>query len=173
MNSTTIKRCLECKDELVVPTNWYPSFPDKGYYKCKPCVDSLRIINHIKAGTASSRMIAKHLGAKALGVFDHVTAGYVYIISNPAWKDWKKVGMAIDAYDRCGAFQTSSPLRDYRVEYCKHFEDRREAEKGIHTILDEQGIERVGEWFKSHTSTLKQVIQAYTGEKDDTINSSI
>ena len=173
MNSTTIKRCTECKDELAVPTNWYPSFPAKQYYKCKPCVDKVRIGNRIKAGTAGSRMIAKHIGAQALGVFDHVAAGYVYIISNPAWKDWKKVGMAIDAYDRCNAFQTSSPLRDYRVEYCKHFEDRREAEKNIHIILDDTGIERVGEWFKGNTSALKQVIQAYTGENDDTINSSI
>ena len=173
MNSTTIKRCTECKDELVVPTNWYPSFPAKQYYKCKPCVDRVRVGNHIKAGTAGSRMIAKHIGDKALHAFDYVSTGYVYIISNPAWKDWKKVGMAIDAYDRCSAFQTSSPMRDYRVEYCKHFEDRREAEKGIHAVLDESGIERVGEWFKSNTSTLKQVIQAYTGENDDTINSSI
>jgi len=168
-----MKTCIECKDELIVPANWYPSFPNKGYYKCKPCVDRLRIDNHIKAGTASSRMIAKRLGAQALGVFNNVTAGYVYIISNPAWKDWKKVGMAIDAYDRCGAFQTSSPFRDYKVEYCKHFENRREAERTIHLILDEEGIERVGEWFKSSTFTLKQIIQAYKGEKDDTINSSI
>ena len=51
--------------------------------------------------------------------------GYVYIITNPCWKGWIKVGMAIDAEDRCKQYQTSSPFRDYKLCYKKYFDDRR------------------------------------------------
>jgi len=42
-----------------------------------------------------------------------VKEGYVYVITNPAWPDWVKIGMAIDAEDRLNGYQTSSPMRDY------------------------------------------------------------
>ena len=37
--------------------------------------------------------------------------GQVYVITNPAWEGWVKVGMAVDAEDRAGNYQTSSPLQ--------------------------------------------------------------
>ena len=33
--------------------------------------------------------------------YESSTQGEVYIVTNPAWKGWVKVGMAIDAEDRC------------------------------------------------------------------------
>ena len=55
--------------------------------------------------------------------YDTTTEGYVYIINNPCWDGWVKVGMAIDAEDRCKQYQTSSPYRDYKLCYLKFFED--------------------------------------------------
>ena len=43
--------------------------------------------------------------------------GQVYILTNPAWEGWVKVGMAVDAVDRTGNYQTSSPYRDYELGY--------------------------------------------------------
>ena len=91
----------------------------------------------------------------SLNNYSNVKEGYVYIVSNPAWEGWYKVGMAIDAYDRCSGYQTSSPFRDYAVEYCKYFEDRRESEQNIHTKLAEQKIERRGEWFRGSLTDIK------------------
>ncbi len=171
MNSN-IKNCIECDVELDVSTNWYPSFVPKHHYKCTTCYDRQRIKNHVVAGTAGPKTIARHLGYTTNEKYDSVVEGYVYIISNPAWGGWKKVGMAIDAYDRCSAFQTSSPLRDFKVEYCKHFSDRRVAEKKTHEALFDLDIERAGEWFKTSTKQIKQIIQSVKGEYDESINSS-
>ncbi|NCB96638.1 MAG: GIY-YIG nuclease family protein [Negativicutes bacterium] len=43
--------------------------------------------------------------------------GYVYIISNPAFPGWFKIGAAKDAETRLNTYQTYSPFRDYVLEY--------------------------------------------------------
>jgi hypothetical protein len=84
----------------------------------------------------------------ALVGYEKSTEGYVYIISNPCWKGWFKVGMAIDPEDRCNSYQTSSPFRDYKLCYNKHFKDRRTAERLTHKKLKKIATKHKGEWFK-------------------------
>ena len=74
--------------------------------------------------------------------------GYVYVLSNPAWPDWVKVGMAIDAEDRCNSYQTSSPFRDYQLHYQAYTEDRRDLEKQAHDLVGEVAESQYNEWFK-------------------------
>ena len=46
--------------------------------------------------------------------------GEVYIITNPAFEGWVKVGMAVDAMDRLKGYQTSTPFRDFEIQsFCK------------------------------------------------------
>ena len=73
--------------------------------------------------------------------------GQVYIISNPNFHGWVKVGMAIDANDRLNKYQTSSPFRDYELNYTFDTEDRRAAEIAAHTELSKRFASR-SEWFK-------------------------
>lgn len=73
--------------------------------------------------------------------------GQVYIISNPNFKGWVKVGMAVDANDRLNNYQTSSPFRDYKLDYTFDTEDRRASEAAAHNALDSR-FPRNGEWFK-------------------------
>jgi len=73
--------------------------------------------------------------------------GQVYIISNPNFHGWVKVGMAVDAQDRLNNYQTSSPFRDYKLNYTFSVEDRRAAEAAAHAALDAR-FPRNGEWFK-------------------------
>jgi len=73
--------------------------------------------------------------------------GQVYIITNPAWKDWVKVGMAVDAMDRTGNYQTSSPFRDYTLLYTYDVDDRRAAESAAHTRLAKE-CDNINEWFR-------------------------
>ena len=84
--------------------------------------------------------------------------GQVYIIINPAWKGWIKVGMAIDAEDRCKGYQTSSPLRDFKLKFKKDFEDRRTAEQTAHTLCAKKALKRKGEWFKLNVKDAKDII---------------
>lgn len=86
------------------------------------------------------------------------TEGEVYIITNPAWKGWIKVGMAIDSEDRCKGYQTSSPLRDFKLKFKKYFDDRRTAEQTAHTLCAKKADKRKGEWFKLDLKIAKDII---------------
>ena len=91
--------------------------------------------------------------------------GQVYIISNPNFKGWVKVGMAVDAEDRLNKYQTSSPFRDYKLDYTFDTEDRRASEAAAHKALDSR-FPRNGEWFKCSPlqawSIIANVIQQST-----------
>lgn len=84
--------------------------------------------------------------------------GEVYIINNPAWEGWIKIGMAIDAEDRCKGYQTSSPLRDFKLKFKKYFDDRRTAEQTAHALCAKKAEKRKGEWFKLDLKIAKDII---------------
>ena len=52
------------------------------------------------------------------------TEGEVYVLKNPAWSNWYKIGKAIESVDRCNQYQTSSPHRDYEIVTYKKFKHR-------------------------------------------------
>ena len=112
------------------------------------------------------------LQQKVEDLYGRYTSGHIYILSNPAWKGWYKVGMAVEATDRLPTFQTGSPFRDYKLEYYKHFKDRRSAEKEVHNLLIASHVVRKGEWFKSPVEQLKNKIQSIKGETHVPINTS-
>jgi len=72
--------------------------------------------------------------------------GQVYVLVNPAFPGWCKIGMAVDAEDRLKQYQTSSPYRDYELIKAYDTDDRREAEKFAHELLA-KSHSRKGEWF--------------------------
>lgn len=78
--------------------------------------------------------------------YDEAKEGQVYIIVNPAFPSWCKIGMAVDAEDRLKQYQTSSPYRDYKLIATYDTSDRRKAEKFAHDLLA-KSHERKGEWF--------------------------
>jgi len=95
----------------------------------------------------------------SLSKYTSSTEGQVYIITNKAWKGWIKVGMAIDAEDRCNQYQTSSPFRDYTLQYKKFFTDRRKAEQVAHSFCNKKAKDRNGEWFKLDIPTAISCIE--------------
>ena len=91
--------------------------------------------------------------------YKKTTEGYVYIIANPSFDGWLKIGMAIDAEDRCNSYQTSSPHRDYRLLYARRFNDRRKAETKTMNKLKKVVKEYNGEWFKTDRNTAQEIIE--------------
>ena len=85
--------------------------------------------------------------------------GYVYIISNPAFEGWIKIGKAVDAFDRVRSYQTGSPFRDYELVYARLFKNRHAAEKAIHNILRTVGFATSCEWFAIDPEVAKEVIE--------------
>ena len=78
--------------------------------------------------------------------YERSKEGQVYILRNPAFPSWCKVGMAVDAQDRLKQYQTSSPYRDYELVKAYNTENRREAEAQAHAALEKHYARR-GEWF--------------------------
>ena len=92
--------------------------------------------------------------------YEKSTEGYVYIISNPCWDGWIKVGMAVDVKDRCNQYQTSSPFRDYKLCYNRKFKDRKSAEQKVHSKLKKISKTYKGEWFNISISKAIKTIEA-------------
>ena len=83
--------------------------------------------------------------------------GQVYIITNPAWEGWVKVGMAVDAMDRIKNYQTSSPFRDYTLLYSYEVNDRRAGEAAAHARLAKE-CDNINEWFRIPHAVANELI---------------
>ena len=83
--------------------------------------------------------------------------GQVYIITNPAWDGWVKVGMAVDAMDRIKNYQTSSPFRDYTLLYSYEVNDRRAGEAAAHARLAKE-CDNINEWFRIPHAVANELI---------------
>ncbi len=80
--------------------------------------------------------------------YDKFIGGEIYVLSNPAWKGWYKIGMAANADDRLLSYQTSAPFRDFKIEYRCFTKDRARAERRVHAKIGKH-IEQRNEWFKA------------------------
>lgn len=74
--------------------------------------------------------------------------GYVYLIWNPAYGDWIKVGRAVDPHARLAQYQTSDPKRGYRLLAIGYTDDRIQTELRLMRILCALGVPNRGEWFQ-------------------------
>ena len=75
-------------------------------------------------------------------------SGYIYVITNPDFKNFVKIGIAKNIIDRLCAYQTSSPRRNYKVEHKIFHPDCRQGEKRIHEKLKMFALSRRNEWFE-------------------------
>ena len=152
----TDKECISCSVPLT-EDNWYSSFVEKKHYKCKTCYDIRRVENRVKRGERSPSLLAKLFGWKTQEVYNQVKEGSVYIMENPAWKGWVKVGMAVDPTDRLKNYQTSSPFRDYTLLYTYDVDDRRAAESAAHVRLAKE-CDNINEWFRLPAAIANEMI---------------
>ncbi len=81
---------------------------------------------------------------------------YVYIISNPKYKNLYKVGIAKDYKARLNSYQTSDPYRSYKLEYKILTPLFRAIEKHIHDTF-----ENMFEWVKADLQEMIKEIENY------------
>ena len=155
----TKQYCMACDVELT-DDNWYPSRKRKNERNCITCHDTKRLERKIRQIGISPGRMAKLLHFKHLTDYDKIKEGFVYIITNPAWPKWVKVGMAVEAHDRCKGYQTASPFRDYKVYFKKFFDNRRNAEKVAHKLLSKSSKTKKGEWFQISKAKAKVIIES-------------
>jgi hypothetical protein len=151
------KNCRMCGVELLVGENFTQTNLDHCMYFCQACVPKeLKNRRMYVNGKYVPKTHPLHKPGRYEGFTDAAFSslknytsskqGQVYIIRNPAFPSWCKVGMAVDAQDRLKQYQTSSPYRDYELVKAYNTENRREAEAQAHAVL-EKNYERRGEWF--------------------------
>ena len=147
--------CKECSTELILEDNWTEARKKQAKYLCKGCwhsrdmyVDGVYIPKSHPLFKPGKYKSFSDAAFKSTYKLDTIKEGYVYIITNKAWPDWVKIGMAIDAKDRCNGYQTSSPHRDYVLEHSVASNDRRKSEQEAHTKAAKLAKEVNGEWFK-------------------------
>lgn len=148
------KSRLTIQGKRVMPFN--AIHPYHEIYKTKGMVATYEAMGILTSETNSKSL--EFIKKESIAMFDKVSHGEVYIITNPAWKGWIKVGMAIDSEDRCKGYQTSSPLRDFKLKFKKYFDDRRTAEQTAHTLCAKKADKRKGEWFKLDLKIAKDII---------------
>jgi len=100
---------------------------DKYYYptnktRCKQCI-------------SENNTARTHLGSP----------GYIYVITNPAWIGFYKIGQTINLTKRLSNYQTSSPLRDYKYLTTKEVNNMDKAERELLEDL-KRLYEVKGEW---------------------------
>jgi len=166
--------CLDCAVKLTANNNWSKSNKEQNKYRCRACHNARSKITNKQRMTVDGKYISKfHPLYKAgrykgftdaafssLDNYSESEAGQVYIIHNPSFPSWCKIGMAIDAEDRLKQYQTSSPYRDYKLYKVYNTDNRREAESISHLILAEQH-ERRGEWFVCPTNVAANLLDSY------------
>ena len=167
-----ITNCSTCSVELT-EYNWTASWKKTNRTQCKQCSYQYNKNSNPNRMYVNGKYISqshplykagnyKTFNDAAFASFeklDRVLNGYIYAISNPAWEGWVKIGMAVDTEDRCNAYQTSSPFRDYKIEMSVPVEDRRKAEAEAHKKAKEIATEYAGEWFKIPIENIKEIIQ--------------
>ena len=150
---TNRSSCKKCSKE-----NNQSSNPDRMYINGKyiPKTHPLH-----KAGNYKS---FGDLAFGSLNNYKQIKEGYVYAISNSAWPDWIKIGMAIDAEDRLSSYQTSSPMRNYKLVHSVYCEDRSESERVAHKLASRKATtpwskQDNGEWFKITQSQAVDILK--------------
>lgn len=81
--------------------------------------------------------------------------GFIYIISNPSFPTFYKVGVTENIKDRLKAYQTCDPRRSYKVEYYIEHSDPYKAEKEIKEMLHYFATQQRNEWYQIDLSILK------------------
>lgn len=133
-----------------------PIHPYHEIYKTNGVVSAYEAMGILTSKTNNTSL--EFIKKESIAMFDKVSYGEVYIITNPAWKGWIKIGMAIEAEDRLKGYQTSSPLRDFKLKFKKYFDNRRIAEQQAHSLCAKKAIKRKGEWFKVDLKIAKDII---------------
>lgn len=76
-----------------------------------------------------------------------IQEGFIYVLVNPAWSDWVKIGQTTDYEGRLQTYQTASPISDYKMVEIRYVSDSYSVEQEILNKARPQ-YEVRGEWIK-------------------------
>jgi hypothetical protein len=170
-------KCNRC-DVVLTEENQPPSWRKTNRSSCKNCSKENNQSSNPDRMFINGKYIPKthplhkagnyksfgDLAFGSLNNYKQIKEGYVYAISNSAWPDWIKIGMAIDAEDRLSSYQTSSPMRNYRLVHSVYCKDRSESERSAHILAARKANtpwskQDNGEWFNITESEAVDILK--------------
>ena len=179
-----IHNCITCGTKLTLGENWYESNMKRCLYRCVGChrvngrkphkrnpqrmyVNGKYISKSHPLHKSGTYKSFGELAFGSLKNYSQIKEGYVYAIVNAAWPEWVKIGKALDAEDRLNGYQTSSPMRDYKLVHSVYFEDRNVAERKAHTLAAFKTAHPWnkhdnGEWFKLTDEQAVEILKEIT-----------
>lgn len=154
-------RYLENKARMTTPQGRFrlgnPKHPFYSVYKEKGMEQAF-----VEMGLLPKNKKLRQIKNTVRTLFGEVVEGQVYVITNPNFPEWVKVGMAVDSEDRLNGYQTSSPFRDYMLNYRWDVNNRRSAESEAHSELQKL-YERRSEWFKCTPEQAQEAVSGIVG----------
>jgi len=141
------RKCSKCKTsftkEFYSPSNW--NLPKRNNITCRVCIRN----KNKKYSLENRRKIG----------------GYIYVIVNPAYNGWVKIGRTESVERRISSFNTSSPFRDFKAMFSIYCEETRDIEEGVHHKLRESGVISSHEWFMLSVTESIKIIEETINEK--------
>lgn len=118
--------------------------------KCKKCLIKKPIANFYRRGSDDriDRVCRDCVRGKI--------RCHIYIIINPAWEGYIKIGRAKNAENRLKTFQTASPHRDFELYFYKTVDDIYKAEQYFYVNF---GNEK-GEWIYFSKEKARAIIKS-------------
>lgn len=166
----TTKTCIDCTVPLSLGVNWNQTRADRKEYRCAECIRKDALRTNATQMRVNGKYVPKSHPLHKPGHYimdgfgdmvvetEKTKAGYVYIITNPAWPGTVKVGKAIDDKKRADQYQTYSPYRDYICERTLYVDDVHAVEQAFHRKHKEIN----GEWYRmtveEAASAIEQIV---------------
>lgn len=137
-----INTSFEIYREILPPkTEWNPKPNEVRYFK-KLSGINLMNLNELRLEYENQKIEKITIGSRKLST--EVKCGIVYLISNPAFPGFVKIGMTQDVNKRLAQYQTYDPHKAYRIVDYMFVVDRKTEEK---RLLDKWSIDvKNGEW---------------------------
>ena len=88
--------------------------------------------------------------------------GLVYVVTNPVWPGWVKVGKTGSMTGRLSSYKTGDPYRRYKEEHSRFFVECGFAEKEAHAMLNKSKLvtDRKNEWFQTSIAEAIRIIDS-------------
>lgn len=142
---------LKCFDDLI----FQRKLPEDGDFEItEELMESFTELYHHNSGKEYSKytiLYRRDAGKSFLNLKisrglkpKEIKEGFVYLISNPAWPDYTKIGISVNINKRLSTYQTGDPFRRYKIEGYEFLSNRKEIEKKIlskFNVIDGEWVE--------------------------------
>jgi predicted GIY-YIG superfamily endonuclease len=132
------------------------SYSDKGKVKAKPLVKPIAQTkiseSDVKSSVLNEHLMRIRAAIDVYSVSDRTNTalkeGFVYIVTNPSYPGWFKIGMTVDFEQRLNSYNTGDPMRGYKFKAIRWTKNRRDAETEMLEVLKKLSTQYKGEWIK-------------------------